>query len=44
MKKYPNLLKERVITEPEQVFASDITYVESEEGVHYLSLVTDLSG
>ena len=41
MKKYPNLLKERVITEPEQVFASDITYVESEEGVHYLSLVTD---
>ena len=41
MKKHPNLLKERVITEPEQAFVSDITYVESEEGVHYLSLVTD---
>jgi putative transposase len=41
MKKYPNLLKERVITGPEQVFVSDITYVESAEGVHYLSLVTD---
>ena len=41
MKKHPNLLKERVITEPEQALVSDITYVESEEGVHYLSLVTD---
>lgn len=41
MKKYPNLLKEQVVTRPEQVFVSDITYVESEEGVHYLSLVTD---
>lgn len=41
MKKHPNLLKERVIHEPEEVFVSDITYVESEEGVHYLSLVTD---
>lgn len=41
MKKYPNLLKERVITGPEQAFVSDITYVESAEGVHYLSLVTD---
>ena len=25
----------------EQAFVSDITYVESEEGVHYLSRVTD---
>lgn len=41
MKKYPNLLKDREITGPEQAFVSDITYVESEEGVHYLSLVTD---
>lgn len=41
MKKYPNLLRERVVTGPEQVFVSDITYVESGEGVHYLSLVTD---
>ena len=41
MKKYPNLFKEMVVEHPEQVFVSDITYVESEEGVHYLSLVTD---
>ena len=26
---------------PEEVFVSDITYVQSEQGVHYLSLVTD---
>jgi putative transposase len=41
MRKYPNLLKEIAITRPEQVFVSDITYVESAQGVHYLSLVTD---
>jgi len=43
MKKHPNLLSGMVINRPEQVFASDITYVESDEGVHYLSLVTDAS-
>jgi transposase InsO family protein len=41
MRKYPNLLEGRAVTRPEQVFVSDITYVESTEGVHYLSLVTD---
>ncbi len=41
MKKHPNLLKDTVVELPEQVFVSDITYVESDEGVHYLSLVTD---
>lgn len=41
MKKYPNLLNEFPVERPEQVFVSDITYVESDEGVHYLSLVTD---
>ncbi len=41
MKKHPNLLKELKPKEPEEVFVSDITYVQSEQGVHYLSLVTD---
>lgn len=41
MRKHPNLLADRVVTAPEQVFVSDITYVETREGVHYLSLVTD---
>jgi transposase InsO family protein len=43
MKKHPNRLHELEINRPEQVFVSDITYVESDEGVHYLSLVTDAS-
>jgi putative transposase len=43
MKKHPNLVKELEISQPEQVLVSDITYVESDEGVHYLSLVTDAS-
>lgn len=41
MKKHPNLLKELVVKKPEDVFVSDITYVQTENGVHYLSLVTD---
>lgn len=43
MKKHPNLLQAIEVKRPEQVFVSDITYVESDEGVHYLSLVTDAS-
>ncbi|MUL06934.1 IS3 family transposase, partial [Aliivibrio fischeri] len=41
MKKHPNLLKEVIPQAPEEIFVSDITYVQSQEGVHYLSLVTD---
>jgi len=41
MRKHPNLLKELTVERVEQVFVADITYVESGEGVHYLSLVTD---
>ncbi len=41
MKKHPNLLKDYYPIRANEVFVSDITYVESAEGVHYLSLVTD---
>jgi len=41
MRKHPNLVAQMNVSRPEQVFVSDITYVESREGVHYLSLVTD---
>ncbi|WP_316347288.1 IS3 family transposase [Desulfuromonas acetoxidans] len=41
MKKYPNLIASQDINRAEQVFVSDITYVETDEGIHYLSLVTD---
>ena len=41
LRKHPNLLKGKKIKRAEEVFVSDITYVKSEEGDHYLSLVTD---
>jgi transposase InsO family protein len=36
-----NLLPETVIEQPNQVWVSDITYIETEVGFGYLSLVTD---
>lgn len=41
-RKYPNLVKGIQVYAPNQVWVSDITYIETEEGVYYLSLVTDL--
>lgn len=40
--KYPNLLKERKVTAPMQVWVSDITYVKMGGKHAYLSLITDL--
>jgi transposase InsO family protein len=40
--RYPNLIKGMVFDSPNQAWASDITYVVTNEGVCYLSLVTDL--
>lgn len=37
-----NLLVEATITRPNQAWVSDITYVETEQGFRYLSLVTDV--
>ncbi len=41
MRKYPNLSKDLKISGPEQLWVSDITYVDTEEGWMYLSLITD---
>jgi putative transposase len=41
-RRYPNLIKDREFSEPNQGWASDITYVETQAGVCYLSLITDL--
>lgn len=41
LKKHSNLVEGLEITQPEQVFVSDITYVRTDEGYSYLSLVTD---
>lgn len=41
MKKYPNLIKDIEVTKPEQLWVSDITYIQTEQGHNYLSLITD---
>jgi putative transposase len=41
MRKYPNLIKQMDIKSPEQVWVSDITYIKTEEGNCYLSMITD---
>ena len=40
-RKYPNLIKDVVPYRPNEIWVSDITYIETEEGVCYLSLITD---
>ena len=40
-RKYENLVKEVVPYGPNEIWVSDITYVETDEGVCYLSLITD---
>ncbi len=40
-RKHPNRFSGLTLERPNQAYVSDITYVESEQGVHYLSLVTD---
>ena len=39
--KYKNMIKEMEITAPEQVWVSDITYISTEAGNGFLSLITD---
>jgi transposase InsO family protein len=39
--KYSNLIKDKTVTAPDQVWVSDITYIPTDEGYHYLSLITD---
>ena len=39
--KYDNLIKEIVPMRPNEIWVSDITYIETNEGVCYLSLITD---
>ena len=42
LRKYPNILKSHKITQPEQAWVSDITYIKTDEGNCYLNMVTDV--
>jgi putative transposase len=39
LKKYPNLIEDLIITEPEELWVADITYITTSDGFSYLSLM-----
>lgn len=39
--KYPNLLKDKKATKPNEIWVSDITYIDTKTETAYLSLITD---
>ena len=41
MKKYPNLIKDKELTSTNQSWVSDITYLRTQKGFLYVSLITD---
>lgn len=41
LRKYPNIIKNIMPSEPNQIWVSDITYIRTEEGFCYLNLITD---
>ena len=41
MRKYPNLIRDYIPTSPNQLWVSDITYIEMSGRFAYLALVTD---
>ena len=40
-RKYPNLIKKIEISQAEQVWVADITYIRTDDGFNYLHLITD---
>ena len=41
LRKWPNIVKGKELSRPDEVWFSDITYLKTEEGTCYLNLVTD---
>ena len=41
LRKWPNIIKDKTVSVPDEVWVSDITYIKTEEGNCYLNLVTD---
>ena len=41
LRKWPNIVKNITIQEPDQVWVSDITYIKTEQGNCYLNMITD---
>jgi putative transposase len=41
LRKWPDIIKGKVITTPDEVWVSDITYIKTDEGNCYLNMITD---
>jgi putative transposase len=41
LRKWPNIVKGKILDQPDQVWVSDITYIKTEEGNCYLNMITD---
>lgn len=42
LRKWPNIAKDKIINEPDDVWVSDITYLKTQEGNCYLNMITDV--
>lgn len=42
LRKWPNIIKEKIVTQPDEVWVSDITYLKTEQGNCYLNMITDM--
>jgi putative transposase len=41
LRKWPNIIKDKTVQHPDEVWVSDITYIKTEEGNCYLNMITD---
>ena len=41
LRKWPNIIKGKRVSRPDEIWVSDITYVKTEEGACYLNMITD---
>lgn len=41
LRKWPNIIKDKLVSQPDEVWVSDITYLKTEQGNCYLNMITD---
>ena len=41
LRKWPNIIKEKIVQQPDEVWVSDITYLKTQQGNCYLNMITD---
>lgn len=41
LRKWPNIIKEKIVERPDEIWVSDITYLKTQQGNCYLNMITD---